>query len=139
MSENKYAHHVAKDIVVMGKKGRPIVSTRHLEGFGDGNMSFECIHIPSPRLMISQPHKHEFGQYLCFCSGNPDDPYEFDARVEISLGEEQEKQIIDKPAMVHVPAGLSHGPLNFVRVDKPILFVDMSITGKYKRVGDTPD
>lgn len=137
MSENKYAHHVAREIVVMGKKGRPIVSTRHLEGFG--NMSFECIYIPSPREMISQPHKHEFQQYLCFCSANPDDPYEFDAEVEISLGEEGEKQIIDKPAMVNVSAGLAHGPLNFVRVDKPILFVDMSITDKYERVGGTPD
>ena len=139
MPDSKYSHHVSTDIVVMGKKGRPIVSTRHLESFGEGNMSFESIYIPSPRVMISQPHKHEFIQYLCFCSANPDDPYEFDAEVEISLGEEHERQIIDKPGIVYVSAGLSHGPLNFVRVDKPILFIDIALSGKYERVRDTPD
>ena len=123
----------------MGKKGKPIVSTREAKGFGHGNFSFECIYIPSPRLMITQPHQHQFDQYLCFCSANPDDPYDFDAEVALSLGEECEKQIITAPTIAHVPAGLDHGPLEFIRVDKPILFVDIAITGSYSRVGNTED
>ena len=89
--------------------------------------------------MISQPHKHEFPQYLHFFSANPDDGKDFDAEIEISLGEEQEKHIITEPTAVYVPAGLHHGPLNFARVTKPVLFLDIAVTGKYSRVGNTPD
>ena len=139
MTGSKYGHYVTVDCVVMGKKGRPIMSTRDLEGFGGGNFSFECIYITSPRLMITQSHQHGFEQYLCFCSTNPDDPADFDAEIELSLGEEEEKQIIQSPAVAYIPAQLNHGPLNFVRIGKPALFVDIAITGKYSRIGDTDD
>ena len=139
MTMNTYGHYLLRECVVMGKKGRPIVSTREAKSFGGGNFSFECIFIPSPRLMITQSHQHEFDQYLCFCSANPDDPYEFDAEIELSLGEELEKQIITTPTIAHVPATLPHGPLNFLRVDKPMLFVDIALTGKYSRIGGTQD
>jgi hypothetical protein len=89
--------------------------------------------------MITQSHQHEFDQYLCFFSLNPDDPNEFEAEIELSLGEELEKQIITTPTIAHVPAGLPHGPLHFVRVDKPMLFLDIAITGKYSRIGGTED
>ncbi len=89
--------------------------------------------------MITQPHEHEFNQYLHFFSSNPEDARDFDAEVEISLGEEGEKHVIKVPTAVYIPAGLKHGPLNFVRINKPVLFVDLALTGTYTRVGNTPD
>jgi hypothetical protein len=139
MAENKYGHHLLRNCVVMGKKGRLIVSTRDAESFGGGNFSLECIYIPSPRIMTSQSHQHGFDQYLCFCSSNPDDPNDFEAEIALSLGEELEKQIITTPSIAHIPSGLHHGPLEFVRVDKPVLFIDIAITGEYSRVGGTED
>ncbi len=139
MASNKYGHHLFRECVTIGRQGKPVMSTRQLESYGGGNFSFDCIYITGPRLMIPQPHSHEFDQYLCFASSNPDDPYDFDAEIEMSLGEEQEKQIINSPTIAHIPPGLAHGPLDFVRVDKPVLFVDVAITGKYSRVGETGD
>jgi hypothetical protein len=89
--------------------------------------------------MITQPHKHEFPQYLHFFSANTDDAIDFDAEIEITLGEEREKHIITSPTAVYVPAGLDHGPLNFKKINKPVLFVDIAVTGTYSRVGNTPD
>lgn len=139
MENNRYGHHLFRDCVVIGRGGKPIVSTRQLDSYGGGNFSFDCIYITGPRLMIPHPHRHAFDQYLCFASSNPEDPHDFDAAIEICLGEEQEKHIIDSPTIVHISPGLDHGPLDFVRVDKPVLFVDVAITGKYERMEDRGD
>lgn len=140
MAETKYGKYLTRDCVVPSKRGDiKILSTRDLDSFGGGNLSFECIYMTSPRLMITQPHQHDFPQYLCFSSSNPDDATDFDAEIEISLGEEGEKHIINSPAVVYVPAGLHHGPLNFAKVNKPVLFVDIAMSGKYSRIGNTED
>ena len=141
MAKTKYDKYLTTECVKPNKKreGSFITSTRELESFGGGELSIDCIFITTPHLMISQPHKHEFPQYLNFFSGNPDDPKELDAEIEVSLGEEEEKHIITSPTSVYIPAGLHHGPINFARVTKPFLFLDIAVTGKYSRVGDTPD
>ena len=61
----------------------------------------------------------------------------FDAEIELSLGEEQEKQIITSPTAAYIQAGLHHCPVNFAKVNKPVLFVDVAIIGKYSRIGNT--
>ena len=121
------------------KEGVFLPTTRNLEWSGGHNYSIDCFFITSPRLMITQAHQHEFPQYLHFFSSNPDDAEEFDAVVEFTVGEEGEKHIITQPTAVYVPARLPHGPLNFKTINKPILFVDLALSGKYTRIGDTPD
>jgi len=141
MAKTKYGKYLTTECVKSDpkKEGSNVTSTRHLESFGGGHLSIDCIYITHPHLMISQPHKHEFAQYLSFFSANPNDAKDFDAEIEMSLGEEQEKHIINSPTAVYIPAGLHHGPINFAKINKPVLFVDIAVTGKYARVGDTPD
>ncbi len=141
MAGTKYGKYLTTEVVKDDPEGKTsrVTSTRHLQDFGGGHLSTDCIYITHPHLMISQPHKHEFAQYLSFFSANPDDAKDFDAEIEISLGEEQEKHIVKSPTSVYVPAGLYHGPLNFLKINKPVLFLDIVATGKYSRVGNTPD
>ena len=99
MAKGKYDKHftteVVKDYTRSG--GSHITSTRHLKDFGGGHLSIDSIYITQPNLMISQPHQHEFAQYLNFFSANPNDATDFDAEIEMSLGEEQEKHVIKSP------------------------------------------
>lgn len=141
MAGTKYGKYLTTEVVKEDpkKEGPRVTSTRHLQDFGGGHLSIDCVYITNPHLMISQPHKHEFAQYLNFFSANPNDTKDFDAEIEVSLGEEAEKHIITKPTSVYVPAGLHHGPINFAKINKPVLFVDIAVTGKYARVGNTPD
>ena len=141
MAKTKYGQYFTTECIKPNKKreGSFITSTRHLESFGGGELSIDCIYITEPHLMITQPHKHEFAQYLSFFTANPDDARDFDAEIELSLGEDQEKHIITSPTSVYIPAGLYHGPINFARVTNPFLFLDIAVTGEYSRVGDTPD
>jgi hypothetical protein len=136
MSKKKYARNLTTNCIRDGKEGGKIMSTRHLDSFGEGHFSIDCGYIKSPHVMIPKPHRHKFAQYVCFFSANPDEETDFDAEIEMSLGEEQEKQIITKPTVAFIPAGLPHGPLNFVKINRPVLFVDIALTSKYSRIGD---
>jgi len=145
MPKTKFAKYFTTDVL----KESPqfpgiwdISSTRHLEGFGGGHLTIDSILITRAFLMVSQPHKHEFPQYLHFFSASPEDQRLFDAEIEVTLGEDEvhgEMHVITRPTALYIPAGLFHGPLNFKVINKPVLFVDIAVTGDYSRVGNTPD
>ena len=141
MAETKYGQYFTTDCVKADSNNErgSITSTRHLDTFGGGHLSIDSVFISKPHQMISQPHKHEFPQYLNFLSSNPNDATDFDAEIEMSLGEEPEKHIVNAPTAVYIPAGMYHGPVNFAKINKPVLFVDIAVTGNYTRVGNTPD
>ena len=149
MAKSKYDKYFTQECVSLFKpkdgkgKGVYMTSTRPLtEKWGGGHLSVDCMHITKPHVMITQPHKHEFPQYLHFFSENPADARDFDAVIEFTVGDSPEngkKYIINKPTAVYVAAGLYHGPLIFIEINKPVLFIDIAATAKYSRVGNTPD
>jgi hypothetical protein len=130
----KYEQYLTRDVVVRGIGGTIINSTRQMETFGEGNFSMDTIYIVSPRVINDKNHKHDFAQYLCFFSSNPNDLNDFDAEIELDLGEEQEKQIITSPTVAYIATGLYHGPLTVTRLNKPFLFIDVAMTRRYTRV-----
>jgi len=87
--------------------------------------------ISQPVLMEDEPHSHDFDEFLCFLSCNPADEYDFGAEVELTLGQEKEKQTITAPTVVCVPKGLIHGPLNVKTIQKPILFCHIYLAPEY--------
>jgi hypothetical protein len=139
MTEKKYEEYLTREVVVPGVGSSMLInSTRQMESFGEGNFSMDTIYIVSPRVINDKNHKHDFAQYLCFFSANPQDIKDFDAEIELALGEEQEKQVIMSPTVAYIPAGLYHGPLTVKRLGKPFLFIDVAMTRRYTRVlGDT--
>jgi hypothetical protein len=40
---------------------------------------------------------------------------------------------------LYLPAGLSHGPVTFKKVNKPVLFLDIAATGDYTREEIVPE
>jgi hypothetical protein len=56
--------------------------------------------------------------------GNPMNFKDFGAEVELVMGEgeEAEKYTITSTTWVYVPKNLPHCPLNFKKVDRPIMF-----------------
>ena len=77
-----------------------------------------------PNKMIPEGHRHSVAEILYFIGGDPMNFKEFGAEVEFVMGEgeEAENHIITTTTWVYVPAGLLHCPLDFKRVDKPIMF-----------------
>lgn len=129
-----------------GKYGKYFIEKATLEGryaprlkfycrdyFGEKNYSMMWNCIKEPFLMVNEPHSHDFEQFLHFYGGNPLDVNEFDAVVELSLGEECEKHVITETTIVHVPKGMIHCPLEFKVINKPIIFMNVALTPEYMK------
>jgi hypothetical protein len=139
MNETRFSKYIKVKPVGDFKKLYPALTAPsfHIPGseWNSGyNMDWFCV--TEPFLMINQPHTHDFDQYLAFQGGNPQDVNEFDAEVWLYLGapgKDQEKLIITETCVVHIPKGLVHTPLEFRRIGKPIVFMDIVLTAKYIR------
>jgi hypothetical protein len=76
-----------------------------------------------PVLLEKEPHTHNTDEYLIFLGDNPADWFgSFDAQIDLYLGEEMEKYVIDKPTIVYIPPKMSHCPLDFRVLYRPVLF-----------------
>jgi len=95
---------------------------------GGTDFSMGWSYLTEPFLMVGDTHKHDFDQIIFLLGGDNNDVGEFGAEVEMHLGEDQEKHIINYTSCVYIPAGLIHCPLNIKKVAKPIVFIDITLS-----------
>jgi hypothetical protein len=127
MSETKYGKYFLTDPALRRKAFNPkninpkavLQSGTH---FNTGNLTLAWECITQPMVMDPVPHSHNYDEYLAWMGGNSEDLFNFDAEIEIVLGEEGEKHIINQSTVLYIPAGLIHCPIDFKRVGKPLLF-----------------
>jgi hypothetical protein len=129
MAATKYGKYVIKKPVATGGYGPEFIYTGEKEYKSDFTIMF--LRITEPTLMEEFAHSHDFDMYLYFMSFDPNNMGELGANIEIGLGEEREIHKITTPTTVYIPAGMVHCPLEFKRVDKPILFVHCTLASKY--------
>ena len=106
-----------------------IDSARHFNS--PTNFSMAWRYIKEPMLFDRIPHTHDFDEFLCFLGGNMENMFDFDATVELSMGEEGEVCLIEQATVVYIPAGLVHTPLTFKRIGKPVLFHPIALKADY--------
>ena len=126
----------------------PIRATHHPEIMGPiptlasdatfGNMGFTTYWeaISKPFVHATEPHKHDFPQYLFFLGGDPLHLTDLHAEVEINLsldGKALDKYVFTKATSIYIPAGLYHNPLLYHKVDRPFIFIDLYFSEKYER------
>jgi hypothetical protein len=87
--------------------------------------------ITEPWLMEPEPHSHDFDQVWHIFGADSMDISDFRAEIEISLGEEGEKHVITSPKVVYIPKGLIHCPVNFKKIEKPIIWLNIAFTDEY--------
>ena len=56
---------------------------------------------------------------------------EFGAEVEVYMGPEKEKHVINTSTIVVIPPGTYHCPIEISKVDKPVYLIESYITSKY--------
>ena len=103
-----------------------------------GNMGFHMYWEPVTEAftMVTEPHKHDFPQYLTFSGSDPKDYTDLCGEIELTLSEDgqtMEKHVFTKTTTIYIPAGLYHCPLVFKKVTKPILCMDLYFSNKYER------
>jgi hypothetical protein len=140
MATSKYAEHFINLPLEEGKFSprkdgtlAPRIRFFCTEYFGNKDLSVQWNCITKPAMMEDRPHSHDFDQFLFFYGGDSTDIKSFDAEVEMSLGIEGEKHIITSPTVLYIPKGMIHCPLNYKRIGKPIIFMNLALTPEYKK------
>jgi hypothetical protein len=90
------------------------------------NISLGWSFLTEPFLMVADAHNHDFEQVIFFMGGDPNNIIDFDAEIEMGLGDKME--VITYPACIRIPVGLMHGPLNIKTVNKPLMCIDITLS-----------
>jgi len=82
------------------------------------------------------PHVHPYDECLLFVGHNTDDLSYLGAEVELSLGKEQEKHLINKATVATIPRGMVHCPV-VTKTNSRFSFILMALGAqpKYKWLG----
>ena len=105
------------------------------------NQSYQIV--VKPYFLDKVPHRHRKDEYLIFLGASFPNVFDFDAEIELTLGkdgtDDAEKYVITRPTIVRIPPMVYHCPLNFKRVDKPVLFLATLMEPMFGVVADTPE
>ena len=93
--------------------------------------NFQFVAILSPHVLADPPHKHNCDELLFFISADPDNPHDLGGEMEIAIGDEWEKHVINTSAVLCLPAGLTHCPVYARRVDRPFYFGHLLLASSY--------
>jgi len=135
VAETKYGKYFIEKPMLEGMFA-PRIRFSSGEYFADSGLTLQVNCITEPWLVEEEPHTHEFDQFLFFFGANPMDMADFQAEVELTLGEEGEKHVITEMTVVHIPKGMFHCPLLFKKIGKPIMFMTVALTSEYLKKVD---
>jgi len=111
----------------------------HLTGFGGKDL--EGMNANIFWGFCSQPgiwrrgvgaHVHPADEILVYLGLEPDNIDYLGAEIEIDMGKEHERHLIDKPSVVVCPAGTPHLPLVTRWVDRPYAFLAVNLSGEHE-------
>jgi hypothetical protein len=83
-------------------------------------IEMQLLCLSKPGIMIHKPHAHTRNYF------------EFGAEIEIMMGEEQERHIVDKTTIIYIPKGVVHCPITTLKVDSPVQWMHVLFQGKYR-------
>jgi hypothetical protein len=75
------------------------------------------------------PHKHDYDEVLAFFGSDPENPHDLGAVAEVHLGDEV--HTVTKSCLIFIPQGLEHGPIDFKRIDRPIIHFSCGTSKQY--------
>jgi hypothetical protein len=140
MAETKYGKYIIREPLEKGMA--PMLHICGEEGcvgaaFPNFPVEVQLLCITQPLAFPHPPHAHDADEIFFIFGSNPQNYYDFDAEIEIYLGEEREKHIINSTCIVYIPKGLVHAPIAIKKVNKPIQWMHVLFTSKYDMsVGD---
>ncbi|MCJ7604629.1 MAG: hypothetical protein MUO19_01165 [Dehalococcoidales bacterium] len=137
MTESKYGkyilHDFKEDSNIPAVTG-PQAYFRGARQIPGANMNMGWQLFTSPVHLEKEPHTHDVDEYLIFLGGGLPDLFgSFDAEIDFWIGEELEYHLIDKATIIYIPKDLPHTPLNFRKINKPVLFSALMLGPKFTK------
>jgi hypothetical protein len=63
-------------------------------------------------------HSHAFDETVAFVGSDPKAPYDLGGELEFWV--DGKKNVLDKSFVAFIPRGITHGPIKWLRLDKPV-------------------
>lgn len=109
---------------------------------GEASMPGATYHVGFQTFVKSvdfdEPHFHMAAEeYLVFLGANVPDVFDFDAVIEVDIGEDpdnMETLVIDKATVVKIPPYTWHGPIRFRIKNKPVIYQQAYFDGTWSKV-----
>ena len=138
MAASKYGKYVLREPKGKGPPPRKnpeasgITLTEELPaGIGGFDCNFNFVGILAPHVLGDPPHKHDVDELLFFIPADAKTAPDLGGEVEVALGEGWEKQVINTPAIICLPAGVQHAPIYVKKVNRPFYFGHCLLASKY--------
>jgi hypothetical protein len=96
-----------------------------------GGLTLNWFPVSEPHIMYEIPHSHDHDMLGLFMGGNPLNVGEFEAELDMWLGEEGEKHTLKSTSAVYHPKGLIHRQVDFQKVDKPFQELHIFMAPEY--------
>lgn len=132
MEKTKYRKLISEEIIEESEYPEitaPAVKYRGDRGNRDLTFDWSCV--SQPFVVNNVPCSKERDQFILFASANLDNLEDFQAEVELTMG--NSKKIIAGPKLVYIPTGMTYGPINFKRINKPIVWMNFYIDKKFSK------
>ncbi len=104
----------------------------------EGSRLWYLYNIVQKECTIGKPHMHHgVEEYLFFTGADITHFFDFDAEIEVSIGEDPEHMetyTITEPTVIRIPAGVWHSPVKIKRLGAPICFEPFYPNGYYGKV-----
>lgn len=114
-----------------------VVSSMNMRGdidFGGVDITIRVAYImKAPFTIEEQGFVHNFHQYIGFASSDPNDPNNLGGEADFYFGQEGYKYSVNKNTIIHVPPGVVHCPLDFINIDRPLIWLEIFTSSKYLR------
>jgi hypothetical protein len=131
MNSGKYSKYITKASFDKGPFGHPRLRYQRGENVGKFDLGVSVNYITGHDRAPDKPHTHTFNELWFFLGSDPSNLKDFDAEAEVYLGKEGEKYVIKEATAIEIPSGLVHCPLIFTKVNKPVIFMNLTLTSKY--------
>ncbi len=96
---------------------------------GAFQMNTAWYHAVPEKDPVFEEHAHDYDELIGFFGSNPDDPYNLNAELEVTIEGEVHK--ITRTSMIYLPANMRHMPLSIKRVDRPIFHFSILVGPEY--------
>ncbi len=139
-TKTKYGKYIIKEPLEKGRAPSIHICAEkgcHGAQFPGFPVEVQLLTVTQPISFPHPTHAHDGDEIFFIFGSNPKNYYDFDAEIEIHLGKEKEKHIVNSTSIVYVPKGLMHAPIAITKVNKPFQWMHVLFSPKYDMtVGD---
>jgi hypothetical protein len=119
MSETQYGKHLLHNPFYQASREFGGATMFKQTNDDHSGVVFEHHYVTDPKWSVDVSRTPDTHELFCFVGGNPENIMDLGAEIRLTLGANDEEQIVKDPTVVIIPPGLKHGPITVRKFTRP--------------------